>query len=281
MKLVLNTAVVLAFVSGSTVSGPGQAADWIKPGEERFKIGAGVFLPSFNTDLRINATDVGGSGTDLEDDLGLREDDTTFWGTAEWRMAPRHRLGISYFSFTRDGSITAQRDIEIGDGQIIDAGASVFTKFEFDVIPIDYSYSFIKNDKHEFAGTVGLHWYEMAFNVNATAWVQDDRGTESVSAKAEAPLPLIGLRYDYHISPRWSVNAKGQVFALDLNDDTFAFSGSLYNFRLGTEYWLWNNFGVGAAVNTFGLDVDVDDSDWKGSLKYSYWGPQIYAVGRF
>jgi hypothetical protein len=53
------------------------------------------------------------------------------------------------------------------------------------------------------------------------------------------------------------------------------------NLRLSTEYWFFNNVGLGAALNWFELNADVDDDDWKGNLDYNYWGPQIYVAVRF
>ena len=49
----------------------GFAAEWINPGEERFFFGGGVFLPNFDTKLRVDDKTSGSTGTEinLEDDL--------------------------------------------------------------------------------------------------------------------------------------------------------------------------------------------------------------------
>ena len=72
----------------------------------------------------------------------------------------------------------------------------------------------------------------------------------------------------------------GEYFALDLVDDETNFSGSLVNVRLSTDYWFTNNFGMGAAINWFDLDAEVDDTNWKGAIDYRYFGPQIYVQAR-
>jgi hypothetical protein len=33
--------------------------------------------------------------------------------------------------------------------------------------------------------------------------------------------------------------------------------------------------GLGAALKWFALDGDLKDSDWKGLVDHTYWGPQI------
>ncbi len=50
---------------------------------------------------------------------------------------------------------------------------------------------------------------------------------------------------------------------------------------ISTEYYIWTNFAVGAALNYFKMDVDPDDDDWTGSLDYEYWGPAAYIKARF
>ena len=115
----------------------------------------------------------------------------------------------------------------------------------------------------------------MEFSVLGSASLNNEDADFSVSADANAPMPLLGLFFDYHFTPKWSAGLHGQFFALDLDDDTFSFSGSVTNLRLSTEYWVLNNIGLGVAVDWFKLDVDLDDSDWKGSVDYEYWGPRF------
>ena len=73
----------------------------------------------------------------------------------------------------------------------------------------------------------------------------------------------------------------GDVFYIKISDDTFSFEGSLMNLNLATEYYLSNNIAVGASLTYFRLNVDLDDSKWKGSLDYEYWGPAAYIKVRF
>ncbi len=258
----------------------GLAENRIKQGEERFVFGLGAFLPAFDTTLRIDNQTVGaGDSVSLEDDLGLTEDQSVLWVGGVWRFADRHRLGISYFSFSRDASATALRDLQIGD-EIYPVGASLQTKFSLDIAPFFYAYSFIKNEKHELAGSFGFHWFAMDFEVTGSASLPGGDADADASASADVPLPLFGLRYDYYINQRWKTSVHGEIFALELTDELFHFSGHLYNIRVSADYWVTNNFGIGAAVNWFDIDAKVDDSEWRGEIEYSYFGPQIYIQAR-
>jgi hypothetical protein len=283
MKLFKYMLLGIILVFGSFLSTASLAADWIKPGEERFKFGGGVFFANFDTKLRFDDKTTGtGTGTevDLEDDLGFSSNETTFWLGGYWRFAAKHRFAAAYFQFDRDASVIANTDITIGD-EIYPAGARLDSKFKFQVLPISYAYSFLKREKFELAGTIGLNWNKVDFDVSGSASLGDKDGDANVSADANVPLPLIGLLFDYHFTPKWSAGLHGEVFWLNIDADTFGFSGTFINLRASTEYWFFNNVGLGAAINWFSLDVDVDDGDWRGILDYQYWGPQVYAALRF
>jgi len=257
-----------------------QAENRIKQGEETITFGLGAFLPAFDTTLRVDNQSVGaGDSIDLENDLGLKEDETVFWVGGTWRFADRHRLGVSYFSFNRDASATALRELEIGD-EIYPIGATLETEFGLTVAPVFYAYSFIKNERHELAGSFGFHWFALDFAVQGDASLNGEDANANASASADVPLPLFGVRYDYYINQRWTTSVHGEVFALDITDEAFKFSGNLYNIRLSTDYWLTNNFGVGAALSWFDIDAKIDDSEWKGGIEYRYFGPQIYIRAR-
>ena len=275
-----HTLLALALVMGTLPPSLAQAKDWIKPGDERFKLGGGIFLQNFDTTVRVDDVDLGGTDINLEDDLGFEENDTTYWLGGYWRFASRHRFGVSYFQNKRDERAVLLDDIKI-DGEIIPVGAGYDSEFKIQVLPVKYAYSFMKRDKFELSGSLGVHWYAVDFDFKGAAGISDIDVDVDVSVEADAPMPLIGLGFDYYATKRWTIDVVAEVFALELDEKKFNFQGYLFNTRLGTEYWFWNNFGAGAALNYFGLNVDVEDPDWRGKLEYSYWGPQIYLTTRF
>ena len=124
-------------------------------------------------------------------------------------------------------------------------------------------------------------WFWVDFDVSGSASLGDRDLNANVSANAGVPLPLIGLLFDYHFTPKWSAGLKGEFFWVNIDTDTLGFSGSLINLKASTEYWFFNNVGLGAAINWFSIDVDVDEGNWRGVLDYQYWGPQVYAAMRF
>ena len=158
------------------------AGDWINPGEETFTISGGVFLSSFDTSAQVDTSLGIGTGINLEDDLGLSSDETTFWGDVSWRFARKHHLTVGYFGFTRDANAVAEEEITIGD-ETFPVGASLSTEFKVQIVPFAYSYSFMNEEKYEFGASLGVHWYTMEFSVLVPA---SQPNAESVGARLKS-----------------------------------------------------------------------------------------------
>jgi hypothetical protein len=256
------------------------SADTLKPGDERFKFVAGWFLPAFNTDVQIDDTDNEGDDVDLGDDLGLDQDQSGALLGFEWRIADRHRLGASWSSISQTATRTIDEQITIGD-EVYPVNAEIRTKWTIDLIPITYSYSFLKSDSNELAATFGIHWDKISLSLNGSTSLSDDDITASTSHSADLPLPLIGLRYDHHFSDNWSAGIGGSFFSIEFGEDTLEASGSLYNVRAYTEYRFRGRYGAGLAIDAFKLKIEADKPRLTGEYNYDYWGPQLYFTARF
>ena len=258
-----------------------QIDDWVVPGKERFSFNLGAFLPAFSTDVRVDNANLGaGTDVNLRDDLGLERRQSGAYFAGEWRFSPNHRIGIEYSQFSPKGSVTAKKDIQIGD-EIYPAGANLNSEFKLRLIPITYSYSFIRTEQQEFSGTIGLQWQRLQLKVNGSASVGGSDVNNDVDAKADLPLPLFGLRWDYNFSRNWSAGLSGGVFSLSVAQDALKAKGTLWSVGGYGEYRFTKNLGLGLAVTSFRVNLDADDSEWKGKIKYTYWGPQLYLVARF
>ena len=281
-KLSLSKCVWLFLLSGHILfSTLAFAEGGIKPGEEKFTLSAGVFLPTFNTKVTVNNSDLDlGSEIDVENDLGLKEDETVFWFGGTWRFAPRHRVGVAYFQFKRDATKTLLTDLEIGD-EIYEAGATLESEFKLQTIPITYYYTFRKRENYHLSLSAGLHWMTLDLAVVGKANLGNQITDGNVSASAAAPMPLLGVEYEYYFNHRWTTAVHGEIFAIDLSDDTFAFSGAITNLSVNTIYYFIDNVGVGVAINWFTIDIDIKDDDWNGGFDYEYLGPQFFVTARF
>ena len=275
--LVLSTAVIGVLACATSVSA---RADTIKPGQERFKVMLGGFLPAFNTDVQVDDNGQPGDNVGLGNDLGVDEDETGFWVGFEWRMAEKHRLGMTYSSFTLTGERVIDEEITIGD-EIFPIDAALTTEHKIELIPIFYSYSFVHSESNEFAVTAGVHWTSITLTVTGSSSLNDEDLTATADATADLPLPLFGVRYDHHFSDKWSAGIGAAFFSVEFGEETLDASGTLVNARAYGEYRFTDRFGAGFAIDAFKLDVEASKNRWTGEYVLDYWGPQLYVTGRF
>ena len=154
----LNILLAVLFSIAIILPNAAHAGDWINQGDEWLTIPAGGFISQIDSKISVDNSSIGGGAeVDLEDDLGLDVDVTTYLGNVTWRFYENLRISVDYFQFNRDTTATAKDDLQIGD-EIYPAEASLSTEFKMAVVPIAYTYSFMKEEKYEFGGTFGLHW---------------------------------------------------------------------------------------------------------------------------
>lgn len=277
----MNKAVLLASLGMAAAAvASGAQADSLAPGDERFKFVAGWFLPAFGTDVRFDGEASEGDDVNLDDDLGLDRDQSGALLGFEWRIADRHRLGASWSSFSQNGERVFDEELTIGD-ETFPVDAVVRTDWSLDLIPITYSYSFIKNEKNEFAGTFGIHLDRVSLRLRAETSVSGEILDLQSDHSADLPLPLIGVRYDHHFSDTWSAGIGASYFSIEFGESTLDAKGSLYSVRGYAEYRFQGRYGAGIAIDAFKLDLEAEKNNFSGGYEYDYWGPQLYLIARF
>jgi hypothetical protein len=113
----------------------------------------------------------------------------------------------------------------------------------------------------------------MDFGLKVTGLVDEES-----SANFTAPLPVVGLRMDIALTPKWFIRTGGQVFYIEFDN----FTGSLLKFRAAVEYNPWKHVGLGLGFDSLSAMVEVkDDTDWpgvdfKGEVDFNYTGLQAY-----
>ena len=271
--LILATAVLLLLTHQSV-----RAEEWNleeKPWE-KFGANFGVFMSTTDTSFRV------GSGVgldiDVEELLDLDTTSTVFRTDALWRFSKnrRHRLDFTWFAFKRDGTKQIGQDITIEDGDgnpiTIDAGTTVNAFFDLDIYEVAYSYSFFQDDRIDLAAGLGLYIMPLDFGLKATGLI-DEEG----SAKFTAPLPVLGLRMDFALTPNWFIRTGSQIFYLKYEN----FTGSVLEFRAALEYNPWKHVGIGLGFDSLVVKVEADGQDYpeidfKGNVAFNYTGFQLY-----
>jgi len=274
--------------AGLLLPGNAKAEEGYGPGTDRFKINLGAYFPAISTDMQVNVSD---DNIDLEETLGLSEDETVLRLDGYWRFAERHRLGFGYYRLNRDASTVFQDDFEIG-GETWYAGAKVDSELKLDFFQLNYMYSFYQGEKWEIGGTIGAYWVRAETTIalaaeltipnpgtppptNITITTSDLYENDTF----EGPLPLIGLVFEYYITPKWMATLKGGYFQLTIDN----YKGSIASLGASVEYQFTKTFGLGLGYDGFNFKLEAEDSNSNdfASIEYKYHGFQLYGILRF
>lgn len=252
-------------------------------GEDTLNLKAGAFISDFDTKAGVSGPNGGDLGIDFEDDLGLDSSQTSYRGELAWRFASRHRAILGYYAFDRSATGGTQGTIEIDDPDdgliVIDAGVKVDVEFDWQLIPLSYAYSFYKTEALEIAGSLGVHWVDLKLGVAGVATVNGNANEfVSQSESASGPLPVLGLRADYAITPQWLIGGHVQYFGMDYDD----YSGDLLDLRVQTEYWFTESLGAGVGYTWYDIDVTKDlGAGFELGANHTYGGLEAYVGLRF
>ena len=238
----------------------------------QFVLGVGLFGPRLDTKVRLDSsTGIIGTEIDFESTLGMDDNDLLPLVLGYYRVAKKHRISFQYFRLDRHGNSVSDAPIRFGD-VIFPANLPLSSFFNVDVYSFGYSYSLIHDEKKELAFNVGLQFQDIEMGIAGNlgpGFIRED-------ADVVAPLPTFGGTFDYAISDKWIFTSLVGVFALEIDfGDDSKFSGEILQINTGVAYKAFKNVAFALQYNYFRVDVDVDDSDWMGSLKYEYRGPVL------
>ncbi len=235
-------------------------------------LGAGLYAPRLDTQVRLDSSS-GMLGTliDFESTLGMDDKDLLPLLLGHYRVAKKHRIIFQYFRLDRHGNSVSEGAIRFGD-ITFPADLPLSSFFNVDVYSLGYSYSLIHDNKKELAFSVGLQFQDIEIGIAGNL------GAEVIRSETDvvAPLPTFGGSFNYAISDKWLFTSLVGVFGIeiDLGDDT-EFAGEILQINTGIVHKTFNNVGFALHYNYFRVDVDVDDPDWVGLLKYEYRGPVL------
>ena len=240
------------------------------PDKWMVRLGAYI-VDGANTTVSVNSALGLGAVIDYQKDLGGEDGDTIPRIDAYYRFNERHRIDFTSFSLDRKGTRTLDIDITIGD-ETFAATQTIDSDIKYTLYKVGYGYSFYHSPKTELTLTAGLNItkYDLQFAL--------DDGTKAESAGVTVPLPVIGLRMGYAITPKWNVLYVSEAFFIDI-DDTFR--GAILNYELNTEYRLFKHFALGAGIARIGINAEVDDDKWRGKVTDSYRGFNLFGTFYF
>ena len=226
----------------------------------------GGYLTTHDASLRVDSDTLGrGTEIDMEDDLGFDKTLETVRFDATWRFLPRHRASFSVYQFSRDASRTLNRTIQYGD-RVFVIDATVASEFDMTVYKASYAYSVIQNAEFDLGLSAGLHLMDMKSSIAVTGL------GVSESAELLAPLPVLGLRGAWAITPTVFLKANLDVFAISIDDTRGRFTDAL----VALEYNAFEHFGVGIGYNRVYMNIKADGDKFDGEAGAGFGAVMVY-----
>lgn len=268
--------VFVAFLVAPAIAG---AAEKKLPWEKAY-LNLGGQISALDTGIKLSSKDIGiGIVLDGEDTLGLETSETVFRVDAGWRFSDnlRHKVDFSWFRFDRSGTRTLDEQIEIPDGE---GGTTTLgpgrldTLFKLDIYKLKYEYSAILDDRIDLNLGAGLYIMPVEFGIEGLI---NGVGQSKVAEDVTAPLPVLGLGFDFVITPKWLLRMQSDLFYLELGQ----FKGGLLYNSMAVEYLPWKNVGFGLGFDHMRLSVEAEGEDYPeidfaGKFAFNYIGAMLY-----
>lgn len=241
------------------------SASYLQAGEsvpDNFELRAGGY---FLTDLEANmvfSTQAGPTaGVDLQKLFDIEETSQALIIGGYYRFTPKHSVSVTWFNLNHRK--TGDKDLSfIWEDVEINATVSLDTLFNIERYQAQYFYSFYHNDEVELSLGIGLHIakidigysgvYTSALTTQSGTLTDTDSNSEY--SEVAAPLPVVGFKLNYNITPVLKVGLAFDYFYMAFED----LEGSLTDTMLTVDYRVVDNFGLGVGMNATNIRL-VDD----------------------
>lgn len=228
---------------------------------DRFSVSLGVFLADQDIDAVLNGSVANGTEVDFENDLGFDPSDTVFRLDGYYRFNDRHRIDFSVFDLSRESRTQIMEEIQFGDTTFV-IDTVVGADLDLRIYKAAYTYSFLRRDSGHVGASLGLYTADVKVSL-----FEENLGSAE-RRDITAPLPVIGLRGTRHLGDKWALRASAEFFFIDYE----GFEGELIDVYAGLDYGVLDNVAIGVGFNFVDLGLDVDRSDYRGSLDWQYDG---------
>ncbi len=185
-------------------------------------------------------------------------------------LKDRHFLSIGATRFRRESTPLAVEDLDLGDLGIASGEVSVWINSnDFDV---SYGYRLFRDDHIRILGKVGIYTLDLDAGIHAEGeWNfngERESGTFGRERSLVAPLPLIGVQFNFHINRRWSMSTSVDAMYLPVGDIT----GRALRSKLHSRYAFGRTVGIVFGINYFNIHVTEQNDERKYDVSYGYDG---------
>lgn len=241
--------------------------------DDRFILQAGAFLSKADLNGSVDGATSGDNPLiDFEEQFGIGRSEGLAAAEFSWRFTQNWWAQLQYFAPDRSATAVLEEDVAFREA-VFEQGSSVTASTGFDLLRLFFGRNFSKREDMNYGVGAGLHGIDIELSLTGNVIVNGQPSiNETRVAGGTAPLPNIGVWYDWSPSPKWLPGARVDWLDASVGD----YSGGLLNAAIGVNYQLFEHVGVGAKYQTFGIDFEVDKPSWQGDIDTQYQGAYIY-----
>jgi hypothetical protein len=253
---------------------------------DRFVITIGAFIVTSNVNGSLSGSaNTSDQKVDFDKEFGTDTDQTRWRADVLWRITPRQQVRFSYFNDDVQRTRPIDQDLAWGDYTFL-AGGEVNAQTNFRVYELDYQFAFLRRPNYEIVAVAGLHVDDLTLKLSGNASLSVDtptgpaQETATFSTKSNsltAPLPVLGLRGNWAVSPHVCLDAAAELFALSYQ----GISGNWSELSAGAAWMFNDHFGVGLDYDRFETHADLSRLNFSGRLNFGYQGLLLSVRGGF
>lgn len=244
---------------------------------QSFVINAGAFFVQSDLKASLNGQSAQNPEIDFDETFGKASDATRVRADALWRINPKHHLAFMYFDYSISRTKKLDRQVDWGDN-VYQVGATVTSESTFKVGALSYEYAFMREPNYEVAASVGLHISDIGLSMAGNALVNGVATSGAVQSNTvTAPLPVIGLRGAWAVTPNLVLDAQAQFFKVNVN----GIDGSWSDLRANATWMFNKTFGLGLGYDRFYNHIDVTKAKFDGKVRMGYSGLQLFGTVAF
>lgn len=226
---------------------------------------AGVAVQETEMSLAATLDGFAPVAIDLED-LGVDDQDTSYYFEYRYRVRPRWVLTAGAYRFLGDGGQILERDFNF-DGVDYTAGVDIEAELEVDAYFVKLLYSVYQSENVEVLMGGGVHALDLRAEISEQVSVNDaNTQFRQSGASLLAPVPNLHGSIAWAVSERFGVSLVGGWLSANVDD----YDGSFAYAHLRGLYQLTNKLGVSLGYQVTDFDITqsraVSELSFDGTL---------------
>lgn len=248
-----------------------QLIDATQISPHQFQVKLGILYTWVDSNIDISSANI-----DYESDLNLDEQTLNPSIEASWTYNNKHYFTFNYFSLRREGQKSSSKELDFGNGNIIERDSVVDSYLNTDFYQLSYGYDFLQNEKWALGASVGLHFVGIETEIKSRNDISE-KERQFIYQDTSLPLPNIGLFTHYQLNEKWRLAARIQYFYIA----TDTLYGGLTDLAFAAVYQINPNWSVNGALRYENINFNDEWLRLDTELTYVYYGPSLSVAYTF